>query len=137
MFQSVHRLVYGFRPRPAGHMASSEPHPRYDSVQSGSVFIEKSTTLVGDLEQLPRAVGSGGTDLLHFFEQGEGGVDRTGARGIGAAEFLLNFFDELVAVAWLLGDEREEHQAQVAGSKDTTSAAAAPKAAASTGPVTG
>jgi hypothetical protein len=116
-------------------MTGSQPHAGYDSVQGSPVLVEKGAALIGDFKQLARAVRCRGADLLQLLQQGEGGVDRTGTRGLGAAEFLLDLFYELVAVTGFLGDEGQQHQAQVAGPEDPAAATATPEAAASTGPL--
>ena len=131
----MHRLMHGFRPRSARHVTRSQAHAGYDSVQSGPVVVEKRTALLGDFKQLARTVRCRGADLLQFLEQGEGGIDRAGTGGVGAAEFLLNLFYELIAVTGFLGDEGQQHEAQVARPEDSAAATATPEAAASTGPV--
>ena len=76
--------------------------------------------------------------MIQLLQQRERGVDGAGTRGVGAAEFLLDLLDQLVPVAGLFGDQREQHQAQVAGAENPAAAAATEAAAtASAGPFVG
>jgi hypothetical protein len=63
--------------------------------------------------------------VTQLFEQRERRIHRARARRVAATEFLLELLDELVAVARLLVDEAEQHQAQIAGAEHAPATAAA------------
>ncbi len=52
--------------------------------------------------------------IAQLFEQGQGRVDDAGTGAIGAAQAILDGLDQFIAVAGLLGDQGQEHIAQVA-----------------------
>src|SRR5450830_480602 len=64
-------------------------------------------------------------DHFAFFEEGQGRVDHGGARAVGTVEHAFDLADQVVAVAWLFGNQRQQQQLQVAGGEDPGSAAAA------------
>ena len=69
--------------------------------------------LVGDGVELLGALGLGG-DVADLFEVGQRRIDHAGARRIPTGGLLLKHLDDLVAVARLLGDQRQRQQAHVA-----------------------
>ncbi|MNY37663.1 hypothetical protein D3C86_1722400 [compost metagenome] len=68
-----------------------------------------------------------GIALNHFafFQKGQGRVDDAGAGAVGAVEHVFNLADQVVAVAWLLGDQRQQQQFQIARGEDAGAASAA------------
>ena len=91
-----------------------EIHPRLDAFEGDSVLLEESATCIGHLIELFGAALGFSDDIILLFEQRQRRIDRPGARSIGAAEFLLDGADQVIAVARLLGDEGQENQPQVA-----------------------
>jgi len=77
-----------------------------DGVEDAVILCELALPFLGDGVELACALGGDGgeTGLL---EEGEHGVDDAGTGRVEAAEFLFDGLDELVSVAWLLGDEVE------------------------------
>ncbi|MNH36574.1 hypothetical protein D3C79_973790 [compost metagenome] len=54
-------------------------------------------------------------DQLCFLEKVEGGVDNPGAGRVAAIEQVLDLADQVIAVARLLGQQRQHQQLEVAG----------------------
>ena len=52
--------------------------------------------------------------MAEFLQQGEGRIDHARAGAVGAAELVLDGLDQLVAMARLLRDQRQDDVAQVA-----------------------
>src|SRR5262245_32341871 len=83
---------------------------RIDEVAIG---VEIGAAFVGDGVELLGALGLRG-DVACLFEISQRRVNYAGARRIPAGGLLFEHLDDLVAVARLLGDQRECDQAQVA-----------------------
>ncbi|MCY1247589.1 hypothetical protein D9M72_609360 [compost metagenome] len=52
-----------------------------------------------------------------FFKKRQGRVDHAGTGTVGAVEHAFDLADQVVAVARLFGDQRQQQQFQVAGGK--------------------
>src|SRR5690606_42998 len=72
----------------------------------------------------PAVLGDRADEAL-VLQHGQGGVDHSGARPVGAARAVLQLAHQLVAVARLLGAPGEHHEAQVAMLKEPAHAAPA------------
>src|SRR5262245_24741295 len=100
-------LAHALRPLADG----AEPlQHRIDEV---AVVLEMRLALVGDGVELLRALRLRG-DVAGILEIGQRRVDDAGARRVPACGLVLQDLDDLVAVARLLGDQRERDQPQVA-----------------------
>src|SRR4051812_34844953 len=102
---------------------------------------EMRLALGRDGEGLARALGRLLLDQPHVLEHGEGRVDDSRARRIGAPGHLLDRADEVVAVARLVRDQLEEDEPELAriehAPRASAAAAPAPAAAAPIAPVAG
>src|SRR5262245_56548197 len=78
-----------------------------------AVVVEVRTAFGGDGVKLLGALDLGG-DVARLLEIGQGGIDDPRAGRVPARRLLLQHLDDLVAVARLLGDQRERDQPQVA-----------------------
>src|SRR5215218_435921 len=81
--------------------------------------------LAGRLIDLLGVLGLGLCNQAHVFEHGQRRVDDAGARRIFAAGHFLDRLDQLIAVARLVGDQLEQHQAQLAALEHPLAVAAA------------
>src|SRR5258708_21516514 len=82
-------------------------------------------SFIGHLERLARAFDWSFLDQPHVLEQGERRIDDARARRIFAAGQALDRADEVVAVAWLIGDQLQKHEAKLAALEHPAAAAAA------------
>jgi len=78
-----------------------------------AVLFEMRAARVGDGAELFCTLGLR-RDVARLFQIGECRIDDARARRIPARGALFEQLDDLVAVAWLLGDQRERDQAEVA-----------------------
>ncbi len=97
---------------PRGLLAERREAPKH-CIDECAVFLEVGAPLVGDGVELLGPLGLGG-EIARLLEVGEGRVHDPGARRVPAGGLLLQHLDDLVAVARLLGDERQRDQAQIA-----------------------
>src|SRR5690606_30549937 len=130
MPQVVHGAAQQHRCAPARHRFGRRlhaPHHRFDGL---AVAVEERAPLVGDDVTLAPA-GAVVVDarMAHLLEQGQGGIDRTRAGGVGAVEHVLDGADQLVAVARLLLDQGQQHQFEVAVAEHAPGARTAAMAA--------
>src|SRR5687768_11086637 len=90
--------------------------------------------LVGRLIDFLGRLRLGLDDQAHVLEHRQGRIDDAGARRIMALGHLLDRLDQLIAVARLIGDQLEQHEAKFAALEHPfagpASAPAAPAAAA-------
>ncbi len=118
-----------FGRRTAAIGAGDLRHPREDLVDDGLVGGEEpAAPSTGYRELLARALGGVGPDVAELLEQGQRRVDHPGARAVEPAEFLLDRLDQLVAMTRLLGDQAEQHIAQIAVVEEAPEPAAAASA---------
>jgi len=85
-----------------------------DAVRVSRRAAQIGAAFAGDGVEPLGAVGLRG-DVACLFEIGQRRIDDARARGVPALGLLLEDFDDLVAVAGLLGDQRERQQADFAG----------------------
>src|SRR5690348_12833980 len=109
------------------HIVHATAHPvelRQDGVGRGAVAVEMSAARVGDVVTLLRALGlhRGVLDLL---EIGERGIHHAGAGAVETAGAFLHVLDDLVAVARLVCEQRQDHELQVTGGELAPAAEAA------------
>ncbi len=123
--QRLHRLQYLFRRTHAAHGACHDAHAVQHALDRGRIILQRLASRLGDREQLLAAFGRGRFDLAHVLEQAEDRVDRARARRIGAADQLLDRFDQLVTVARLLADQPQQQRAQIARTEKASAATAA------------
>ena len=89
------------------------------------IFGKVRAALVGRLEHLLRILRLLLGDEAHVLEHGQSRIDDARARRIIAPGHLLDRLDQLVAVARLVGDQLEQHQAQLAALEHPLAVAAA------------
>src|ERR1700722_10861917 len=83
-----------------------------DGVDLGFVVGENFLALRGETIELAPLWVLAGLGVAHLFEHGQRRIDDSGTWRIIAPDPLAELLDDLVAVAGLLGDERENHQPQ-------------------------
>ena len=88
-------------------------HPAEDLVDLRPAFGHEGTAGVGDAVDLAPVLLDGG-DVTHVLEHLQRRVDGAGARGIEAAEALLERLDQLVAVGGLVLELVENDVLEVA-----------------------
>ena len=124
MAQVMHRLVDFGRPvMPAQRtLADVDAHPH-------ALYRDR---LLG--QRLPAGVGDGvvffpalgvAEDQFAFFKESQGWIDNARTGAVGAIEHAFDLADQVIAMARLFGNQREQQQFQVAGGKYAWSAAAA------------
>ena len=82
-------------------------HAGEEGIHGGAVSFEVSPAFRGNRMQLLRTVAGADRHMAEFLKQGQRRVDNTRAWAIGAADLLLDRFDDLVTVPRLLSDEME------------------------------
>src|SRR5262249_53502328 len=100
-------------PAHARDLLADRGEPREHGVDESAVLHEMGAAFLGDSVELLGALALGG-DMARFLEIGVGGIEDAGARRMPARGLVLEHLDDLVAVARLLGDQRERDQPQVA-----------------------
>src|SRR5262249_33919726 len=121
---------------PARELFADRFEPFEHHVGDVAVFLEISAAFFGDGVALLRALGVGG-DVASLFEEGQRRINGACAWAVSAACLLLHDLDQLVAVARLLGDQREREQLQVALGEHTAEAGPAAPAALRSGTPSG
>src|SRR5262249_61198124 len=109
--------------RPAAVAAEAAAHARAGLADEGkplehgvdevAVLLEMGAALVGDGVALLGALDLGG-DVAGLFEIRQRRINDAGARRVPAGGLVFEHLDDLVAVARLLGHQRERDPAQVA-----------------------
>jgi hypothetical protein len=61
--------------------------------------------------------------IAQFLQHGEGGIDDAGAGAVGAPGEILDRLDNLIAVAWLVRDQLQQDEAQLAVIEQSIAAA--------------
>src|SRR5262245_45720548 len=97
----------------ARNALADEGKPLEHRVDEVAVLVEMSAAFVGDGVELLGTLGLSG-DVTRLLEIGQRRINDAGARRIPAGGLVFEHLDDLVAVARLLGDQRERDQAQVA-----------------------
>src|SRR5262249_30128481 len=97
----------------ARHSLADQGKPLEHRVDEVAVLVEMGAAFVGDGVELLGALGLGG-DVTGLFEIGQRRVNDAGAPRVTTGRPGFRERDDLVAVARLLGDQRERDQAQIA-----------------------
>src|SRR3984893_16452739 len=92
---------------------ADEGKPLEHRVDEVAVLLEMGAALLGDGVALLGALDLGG-EVARLLEIGQRRIDDARARRVPAGGLVFEHLDDLVAVARLLGDQRERDQAQVA-----------------------
>ena len=89
-------------------------HAAEHGVDASLVLRKRCAAFVGGLIELAAGFAVDRPDEALVFQQRQGGIDHAGAGPVGAARAVFQFLDQLVAVARLLGDQGQDHEAKVA-----------------------
>ncbi len=111
---------------PAGVLFAHPRHAFEQALDRRLVSLQLVLALRSHGVELAAALALLGGDQACFLEQGEGGIDHARAGAVGAADAILDFLDDLIAVPRLLGDQGQHHPAKIAVVEDASAAAAAP-----------
>src|SRR5205814_9280121 len=95
-----------------------------DGVDDGTIGRQEGSTVLGDGIKLLGAARGLEAHIAELFQEGQRRIDDARARAVHAAELVLDGLDQLVAVAGLLGNQLEQHVAQIAVVENAAAAAA-------------
>ncbi|MNT09947.1 hypothetical protein D3C72_1447550 [compost metagenome] len=117
MAQVVHRFVDLWRPVVPVQRAFTDFDAHAHAVQGDGLLGQRIKACSGDAVELLAAMHLA-DDQLAFFQEGQGRIDDARAWAVVAAEQAFDLADQVIAMAGLLGQHRQQQQSQVARGKD-------------------